>query len=254
MLNTIRNVDCLIGMKDIADGSVDAIICDLPYEVLNKSNRNASWDNQIDLNELWKQYLRVTKPNAPIILFAQGLFTARLILSNEKMFRYTLVWQKGRPTGFLNAKKMPMRSHEDIVVFYQNLPTYNPQMRKGDSHSRGNGIHKTTNQCYGSFEEVKDTQRKESDLCYPTSVLHFDKEHDSDTWHPTQKPLDLIRYLIRTYTNEGDTVLDNCMGSGTTALACIMEKRNFIGFEMNEEYCRKANDRIKRHQSQLTLF
>jgi len=269
-LDKIYNEDCLIGMQRIPDGSVDCIICDLPYEVLHKDNENVLWDRVIPLEPLWEQFLRVTKENAPIVLFCQGMFTAQLMMSQPKIWRYNLIWEKGRATGFLNANRMPMRSHEDIAVFYRKLPTYNPQFRDGDSHPQGNGIHKQTNQCYGEFKHVESERHKvgkTSDYdkgsikvvpptgkCFPASVVRFDKEHKGDTWHPTQKPVDLIRWLIRTYSNEGDTILDATMGSGTTAIACHREHRHFIGFELNKEYYDKALKRIKLEQQQLTLF
>ena len=248
----IYNMDCLEGMKHIPDGSIDAIICDLPYGVLNSESEGGGWDSIIPFKPLWDQYLRIAKPTAPIILFGSGMFTAELMLSKPNLWRYNLIWEKGRISGFLNANRMPLRSHEDIAVFYWKLPTYNPQMQKGDSHGRGKGYHEQTNKCYGSFKETKNIEPKE--LVYPKSVLHFGKEHSEDTWHPTQKPVDLLRYLIRTYSNEGDTILDNCMGSGTTAVACIKEKRHFIGFELNKEYFDKACKRIDAERRQLTLF
>ena len=213
-LDRIYNMDCLEGMKLIPDGSVDAVICDPPYEVLHKNNKKVQWDRVIPFEPLWEHYLRITKRNAPIILFGQGMFTAQLMMSQPKIWKYNLIWEKGRATGFLNANRMPMRSHEDIVVFYRSQPIYNPQKRKGDSHPRGNGIHKHTNQCYGKFKEQKQKVGATYDYahikvveptgeCFPMSVLHFNKEHTSDTWHPTQKPVDLLRYLVRTYSNEG---------------------------------------------------
>lgn len=152
MLNTIYNEDCLEGMKRIPDGSVDAIICDLPYEVLHRNNPHAQWDRIIPFEPLWKQYLRVAKDNAPILLFGQGMFTAQLMMSKPKLWRYNLVWDKCRVTGFLNANRIPLRCHEDIAVFYRSLPAYHPQYFDGvPNHSRGNGKHKQTNQCYGSY-------------------------------------------------------------------------------------------------------
>ena len=152
-LNKIYNEDCLEGMKRIPDGSVDCIVCDLPYEVLNKGNEKAQWDNIIPMEPLFKEYWRISKPNAPVILFGQGMFTAQLMMAEPDTWRYNLIWQKDRPTGFLNAKRMPMRSHEDIAVFYRALPTFNPQMRQGSpSHSRGYKTGKQKgNACYGSY-------------------------------------------------------------------------------------------------------
>ena len=255
-LDTIYNEDCLQGMKRIPDGTIDAVICDLPYGVLNGESEGGSWDTIIPFEPLWAEYRRVCKPTAAIVLFAQGMFTADLMHSNPKMWRYNLIWKKGdRASGFLNANRMPLRNHEDIVIFYDKLPTYNPQMRTGfPNHTRGHGGGKLKNGCYGKFDpwarsEVITTEK------FPLSIIDIAKEHDvNKQFHPTQKPVDLLRYLVLTYTNEGDTVLDNCMGSGTTAIACIKERRHFIGFELSKEYFDKAVRRIKAEQAQLTLF
>ena len=253
-INKIYNEDCLEGMKKIDDGSIDCIICDLPYEVLNKSNKNAKWDNMIPLDKLWEQYNRIIKDNGAIVLFCQGMFTAQLMMSNPSMWRYNLIWKKGnRSTGFLNAKRMPLRIHEDIVVFYKKLPTYNPQKVKGaKNHSRGYMKNEQKNQCYGDFDP-RGSKDDLSGMKYPTSIIDVDKEHGK-TFHPTQKPVELISYLVKTYTNEGDLVLDNCMGSGTTAVSCIGENRNFIGFELNKEYFDKAVKRIEDEKSVIRLF
>lgn len=265
-IDKIYNEDCLVGMNAIPDKSIDCIICDLPYGVLNRRNKSAQWDNIIPFEPLWEQYERVIKDNGAIVLFAQGMFTAQLMMSNPKLWRYNLIWDKiNRSTGFLNANRCPLRIHEDIVVFYKSQPTYNPQFTFGQvNHKRGgagNGIMKAStsgegvssarNRCYGNFAvtETRITNEK-----YPTSIIRVDKEHDGNYHHPTQKPVNLIRWLVRTYTNEGDLVLDNCMGSGTTAVACIKEKRHFIGYEITKEYFDIAQERIKQEQSQLTLF
>lgn len=253
-LNRIYNEDCLEGMKRIPGGSVDCIICDLPYEVLNKGNKHAQWDRLIPFDKLWEQYERIIKSNGAICLFAQGMFTAKLMTSNEKLWRYNLIWQKGgRCSGFLNAKKMPLREHEDISIFYKNLPTYNPQMTKCEpyqrNHSRGKMEKEPTNRCYGNFGRPEDII---TDLKYPKSILNFQRPHPQI--HPTQKPVSLVEWLIKTYTNEGETILDNCMGSGTTAIAAIRTKRNFIGFELQKEYFDIAIKRIKDELQQLQLF
>ena len=292
-IDKIYNEDCLVGMKAIPDKSIDCIICDLPYGVLSRKNKSAQWDNIIPFEPLWEQYERVIKNNGAIVLFAQGMFTAQLMMSNPKMWRYNLIWDKiNRSTGFLNANRCPLRIHEDIVVFYKSQPTYNPQFTFGQvNHKRGgagngigewykqnksgggiwtddkrrqeegrgydltgkrrDGVSGARNGCYGNFAvtETKITNEK-----YPTSIISVDKEHDGNYHHPTQKPINLIRWLVRTYTNEGDLVLDNCMGSGTTAVACIKEKRHFIGYEITKEYFDIAQERIKQEQSQLTLF
>lgn len=253
--------DCLELMDGIGDKSVDCILCDLPYEVLHKNNPHAQWDRIIPFEPLWEQYERIIKDNGAIILFAQGMFTARLMTSNPKLWRYNLVWDKQRVTGFLNANRMPMRCHEDICVFYKSLPTYNPQYTKGEpNHSRGNGTHKETNQCYGKhkgtvYDHVARSESTVPDgMKLPRSIISIRKEHESSVVHPTQKPVDLMRYLISTYTNEGDLVLDNCVGSGTTAVAAIKEKRHFIGMEKNEEYFNIAQRRIKNELQNPTLF
>jgi len=255
-LDRIYNMDCLEGMKQIPDGTIDAVICDLPYGVLNGESEGGSWDTIIPFEPLWAEYRRVCKPTAAIVLFAQGMFTADLMHSNPKMWRYNLIWKKGdRASGFLNANRMPLRNHEDIVVFYDKLPTYNPQMRTGfPNHTRGHGGGKLKNGCYGKFDpwarsEVITTEK------FPLSIIDIAKEHDvNKQFHPTQKPVDLLRYLVLTYTNEGDTVLDNCSGSGTTAVACVKEKRHFICFEKDETYWKKSVERVKNEQRQLTLF
>ena len=253
-IDNIYNMDCLEGMKQIPDGTIDAVICDLPYGVLNRGNHDAQWDIVIPLDKLWEQYKRIYKPTAVVVLFGQGMFTADLMHSNRKWWRYNIVWDKVRTTGFLNANRMPLRCHEDIVVFYDQLPTYNPQMEKCPphlrNHSRGPRKDDRTNRCYGTFKYAEPFMADEK---YPRSILTYPNIVQSN-WHPTQKPVALLRYLVLTYTNEGDTVLDNCMGSGTTAIACIKERRHFIGFELSKEYFDKAVRRIKAEQAQLTLF
>ena len=250
-IDKIYNEDCLEGMKRIADGAVDCIITDLPYEVLNDGNPNAQWDKMIPLDKMWEQFNRVIKDDGAILLFGQGMFTADLMQSNRKMWRYNLIWDKCRPGGFLNANRMPLRQHEDIVVFYKTLPTYNPQMIKdGQKHHRGDQSSKANN-VYGKFKTM---ERSFSDEKYPISIIPFLKEVKAGmTNHPTEKPVDLLRYLILTYSNEGDTILDATIGSGTTAVAALMEKRHFIGFETNKEYFDKAVERVARERRQLTL-
>lgn len=237
--------DCLELMKNIPDKSVDAVICDLPYEVLNKGNKHAQWDKMIPLDKLWEQYNRVIKDNGAIILFGQGMFTAQLMVSNPKMWRYNLIWQKGgRCSGFLNAKKMPLREHEDIMIFYKQLPTYNPQMVKCNpeqrNHSRGKQEKDATNRCYGNFHKTKDIILDEK---YPKSILNFKRPHPQI--HPTEKPVLLIEWLIKTYTNNGEVVLDNTMGSGTTGVACVNTGRKFIGIELDDNYFKIALKRIR---------
>lgn len=236
--------DCLVEMKNISGKGIDMILCDLPYGQLNKSNKSAAWDVVLSFEPLWKQYKRIIKDNGAIVLFAQGMFTAKMMMSNTKMWRYNLIWQKGgRCSGFLNAKRQPLREHEDICVFYKKQPTYNPQMTKclphQRNHSRGKMIKEQTNRCYGKFGKAEDII---TDLKYPRSILNFKRPHPQI--FPTQKPVALLEYLIKTYTNEGDTVLDNCMGSGSCGVAAVNTGRKFIGIELDENYFNIAKQRI----------
>lgn len=254
MINLIKG-DCLLEMQNIPDKSVDMVLCDLPYEVLHKNNPHARWDRKIPFEKLWELYNRVIKDNGAIVLFAQGMFTAELMMSSPKMWRYNLVWDKiNRPTGFLNANRQPLRIHEDICVFYKMQPTYNPQFTRGKkNHSRGKcgkGIGGGKNRCYGEFKQTEVVLTNEK---YPNSIIKAPKEH-KNFFHPTQKSVALLEYLIKTYSNEGDTILDNTMGSGSTGVACVNTKRNFIGIELNEEYFAIAEKRIKEAQQQPTLF
>lgn len=254
--NEIYLGDCLELMPQIEEKSVDLILCDLPYGVLNQRNKHAQWDSIIPFEPLWEQYKRLIKDTGIIVLFAQGMFTAQLMMSNPKMWRYNLVWNKVLKTGFLNATRMPLRQHEDICVFYKKLPTYNPQMTKCEphkrNHSKGNGQHIEVNRCYGSYVE---TPTIISDEKFPTSIIREPKQHiKGKSYHPTEKPVGLLRYLIRTYTNENDVVLDNTMGSGSTCVAAIKEKRRYIGIEKDEKYFRIANKRIEQEKMQLNLF
>ena len=237
--------DCLKIMCNIPNKSIDMILCDLPYGVLNKKNKHAAWDVLIPFEPLWEQYKRIIKGNGAIVLFSQGMFTARLMISNPNMWRYNLVWQKGgRCSGFLNAKKQPLREHEDICVFYKKQPTYNPQMVKCEphqrNHSRGKMEKEQTNRCYGNFGKAEDII---TDLKYPKSILNFKRPHPQI--HPTEKPVALLEWLIKTYTNDSDTVLDNCMGSGSTGLAAMNTKRKFIGIEIESNYYNIAKNRIE---------
>lgn len=243
-LDKIYNEDCLVGMQRIPDKSIDAIICDLPYGVLNRSNQQAKWDEVIPLSPLWVQYERIIKDNGVIILFGQGMFAAQLMVSNPTLFRYNLVWDKQRVSNFLNVKRQPLRQTELISVFYKNQSTYHPQMRfvpNSRNHSRGTCQGKMTNRCYGKMKKATDFI---SDEKYPTDLISIPKRV-SKALHPTEKPVSLIEYLIRTYTNEGDVVLDNCLGSGTTAVAAINTKRHYLGFEINREYFDVAGKRIE---------
>ena len=252
-MNNIQlyNGDCLEIMKNIPDNSVDLILCDLPYGI----TRN-KWDSIIPLNKLWEQYKRITKENCAICLFADGMFMAKLMTSNPKMWRYNLVWNKVLSSGFLNANRMPLRTTEEIVVFYNKQPIYNPQKTKGTpNHSKGKAVNKTSddegrvNNNYGKYTIV-DNNKELGDMKHPTSLITFSKPHPSVSLHPTEKPVHLCEWLIKSYTNENMTVLDNCMGSGSTGVACVNTNRNFIGIELDENYFNIAKERIEQVQNE----
>lgn len=238
-INNIYNIDCIEGMKQIKDGIVDMIFCDLPYGVTTKNK----WDTVIPPELLWDQYQRIIKPNGAILLFGQGKFTAKMMMSNEKWHKYNIIWKKVLPSGFLNANRQPLREHEDIMVFYNKQPTYNPQKVKGKPcHKKGKAVGKNNddvlnNHNYGDFKVIE----TEGDMKFPTSIWEFPKPHPSIAIHPTEKPLELCRYAIRTYTNKDGLILDNCCGSGTIPLAAMIEKRNYIG--MDNGICEKKNSK-----------
>jgi hypothetical protein len=228
-------------MKDIPDKSIDMILCDLPY-----GTTQCKWDSIIPFELLWGQYRRVIKPNGAIVLTAMQPFTSALVMSNPKMFKYDWTWKKPRGTGHLNAKRQPMRDKEDVLVFSDGVPVYNPQYSKGGPYSKMKGGRTTrdsTADCYGSFYNGAEYRNDNKGFRYPKQVIEFGVV-ERNTLHPTQKPVPLFEYLIRTYTNEGEIVLDNCMGSGTTAIACINTGRNFIGIELDETYFNIAQKRI----------
>ena len=244
-IDNIYNMDCLEGMKQIPDGTIDAVICDLPY-----GTTACAWDSVIPFDKLWAQYRRICKPNAAIVLFGREPFSTQIRMSNLKEYRYDWIWIKTQGVNFVQVKRMPLQTHELISVFIGGKDRiYNPQGLRRCHKVKSNGNGKFGNIVSDKGHSESYVQEWEN---YPTSILDFD--NDPDSWHPTQKPVDLLRYLVLTYTNEGDTVLDNCMGSGTTAIACIKERRHFIGFELSKEYFDKAVRRIKAEQAQLTLF
>ena len=246
----LYNGDCLEIMKDISDKSVDMILCDLPY-----GTTKCKWDKIIPFEPLWKQYRRIIKDNGAILLFSSQPFTTDLIVSNRKMFRYEIVWQKTLPMGFLNANKMPLKNHENILVFYKHLPTYNPiktaVTRSDLGRKRKNG---GKPQQYGEFRNAGWVYEEKGER-YPTDVIKFSNWNGAlfgktvnATKHPTQKPVPILEYLIKTYTNENDTVLDNCMGSGSTGVACVNTNRDFIGIELDKDYFNIAKQRITGNQ------
>ena len=233
----LRQGDCLELMKDIPDKSIDLILCDLPYG----TTRN-KWDSVIPLDKLWEQYSRIIKDNGAIVLFSQMPFTAELVHSNLNLFKYEWIWQKENGTGFLNAKKMPLKIHENIKIFYKKPPTYNPQMRKGfKPYSQRSGRGSSN---YGEqirVQTINDGER------YPIDIIEF--KRDKEKLHPTQKPVALLEYLIKTYTNdgEGETVLDNCAGSMSTVIASINTNRNCIAIEKDKNYFEISKKRVIEH-------
>lgn len=227
--------DCLELMKDIPDKSIDMILCDLPY-----GTTACRWDEVIPFEPLWEQYERIIKDNGAIVLFGSQPFTTKLIASNLKNYKYQWYWKKNKPSNHLNAKRQPLRNIEDICVFYKRQPTYNPQMVKRDVAITGTDY--GTQTTYGA---TKGGYTKTYTHKYPVNLLEFDRDTQL---HPTQKPVALLEYLIKTYTNEGETVLDNCMGSGSTGVACINTNRNFIGIELDDKYFEIAKERIESHE------
>lgn len=242
-INEIYNEDCLEGMKRIDDNTVDLILTDLPYGVTQNPK-----DKPIPMEELWQQYKRIIKENGVICLFAQGKFYIDLVNSNREMFRYDLIWDKVLTSGFLNANRQPLRRHEQIAIFYKKSPTYNPQFSIGKPlHGKGkNYINKNAeNNNYGKFKSIEDV-RKGSTKKYPTSILQFSKSHPTIATHPTEKPIQLLEYLIKTYSSENDLVLDSCIGTGNVIIACQNTRRNYIGFEIDKEYYNKAVERTEK--------
>lgn len=259
-LNKIYNTDCIgeKGMCLVPDKSIDMILCDLPYGTTQNK-----WDVVIDPVKMWVEYERIIKDDGAIILTAAQPFTSILVMSNPKLFRYDLTWNKVKISGFLNAGKMPLRQHEDILVFYKKTPVYNPQKLYSVPIKKIRTDNTKSSSNYGSYHN--DIKSEPDGLRHPTSIISVSAwsgvifgqtSSKGRTKHPTEKPVDLFRYLIKTYSNEGDTVLDNCMGSGTTAIACLMENRNYIGFENDTEhgYYPASLNRIEQHASQQSIF
>ena len=254
--NIIYFDDCLNGMKDIPDKSINMILCDLPY-----GTTACSWDIVIPFDKLWEQYKRIIKDNAAIVLFGSQPFTTDLINSNREWFKYEWIWDKVQPTGQLTAKYMPMKLHENICIFGKKIK-YIPQMEKREKKNiRINAVKNKNNQTNKiSQKHIGGVNNKYSKnynpfLVNPKTILTFSKQPDrKGNKHPTQKPEKLFSYLVKTYTNENDIVLDNCMGSGTTAISCLKTNRKYIGYEMNKEYYDIACKRIKNYTDQLRMF
>lgn len=262
-LDQVIEGDCLEVMKDIPSKSIDIILCDLPYGITQNH-----WDSVIPFDQLWEHYERVIKDSGVIALTSQGLFTAHLMLSNPKLFKYKITWVKSKPTNFLNAKKQPLRKHEDVCIFYKNQPSYNPQMTYGEPYNKGF----RKDQLTGSYGNFKTIEVKSNGERYPTDVVYFKTaESEGKVYHPTQKPVELGRYLIRTFTKENDVVLDNTCGSGSFLVSAVLEGRKFIGIEKNQEVylfktkkidyigvckqrIKEAEEQFKAESSKLKLF
>ncbi len=226
-VNKVIEGDCLEVMDNIPPRSIDMVLCDLPYGTTQNN-----WDSVIPLDELWKQYERIIKDNGVIVLTGQGIFTAQLMLSNPKLFKYKIVWMKSKSTNFLNAKKQPLRRHEDICIFYKKQPLYNPEMTPGEPYNKGF----RKDQLTGSYGDFKTIEVKSNGDRYPTDVIYFKTaESEGEVFHPTQKPVELGRYFIRTFTRPGDIILDNTCGSGSFLVSAVLEGRKFIGIEKNQE-------------------
>lgn len=235
-MNIIYHGDCIEGIKNLPNNSVDMVLTDPPYGTTQNK-----WDSIVDMNLFWKEIKRVTKENSAILLFSQMPFTAIAVMSNSKMFRYEWICEKHNPTGFLNAKRMPLKCHENVLVFYEKLPTYNPQMIQGKQHYRGND-RKRTSTNYKLFSPTYSI----SNEYYPRDVIKVNWKESIRGLHPTQKPVSLCEYFIKTYSNKGDIILDPFIGSGTTAVAAVNTGRKCIGFEKEEEYFEIAKNRLEK--------
>ena len=237
--------DCLERMKEIPDGSIDMILCDLPF-----GTTACKWDTIIPFEPLWEQYNGIIKDNGAIALFGSQPFTSKLVMSNIKMFKYEWIWDKKIPSGMSYARFQPMRQHEDVLIFCKGKTIYNPQMIKRDKPIKGGGMSKgetTNNQNLVALKKTYDYKN-------PTSIIKFDKIRKGSLY-PTQKPVALLEYLIKTYSTDGDLILDNCMGSGSTGVACVNTNRKFIGIELDEKYydisCKRITDAINEKKQSL---
>ena len=243
MTYQLHQGDCLEVMKQIPDKSVDMILCDLPYGVTGRKSESSKWDNIIPFEEMWEHYNRIIKPNGAIVLFGREPFTSKLLSSNYKGYKHKLVWNKKQSGSFQNAKYMPLQIEEDILVFTSKgeRVNYYPIMRKGKMRKKGGcKIKNRVTNDIGYSENYNDEY-------YPVNILEFPNTRKGNI-HPTQKPVPLLEYLIKTYSNENEVVLDNCMGSGSTGIACLNTNRKFIGIELDKEYFEKAKNRIENHE------
>lgn len=245
----LYNEDCFETTKRIETGSIDLLLQDTPFGCTQNE-----WDIKPDFAKMWLEWERITKPNAAMVFFGTQPFASELILSRAGLFRYDIVWNKSHATGFLNAQRMPLRSHEHILVFYRSLPTYNPIIKdKPLKNIRPLTVKNRDTSNYGEFDSG-DHRTIPINKEYPKSIWNVSSANKTETWHPTEKPVKLLRELVMTYSNKNETVFDGYSGSGTTAIACIMEGRNFIGAELNKEYYEKSMKRINLERNQTTIF
>ncbi len=235
-INEIICCDCLEALPGFPSNSIDMILSDLPYGVTQNSK-----DVKLDLVKLWDEYKRVIKPGGNIVLTSQFPFTLELIETNRAWFRYDLIWSKGVVTGFLNANRQPLRTHEHVLIFYEKLGTYNPQKRAGKKNHGKNSNKKNKN--YGDFDCV-DSSEKLGPWKHPKSILEYDRGTSTKLIHPTQKPVRLFEFLVKSYSNENEIVLDTCIGSGTTAVACVMSNRKYIGIDIDQKWVDYTNKRL----------
>lgn len=235
-INNVIKGDSIKTMQKISDKSIDLILCDLPY-----GHTQNNWDSVIPLPKLWKEYKRIIKDNGAILLTSSGMFTAELMMSNPNMYKYKIIWEKSKATNFLNAKKQPLRKYEEICVFYKKQPTYNPQMSVGIPYNKGT----RKNQLTGSYGLFSPSEVKSEGTRYPIDLIYFKTaESEGKVYHPTQKPIDLGRYLVKTYSNLGDTILDNTCGSGSFLVSALLEGRNFIGIDKDIDSNRFKDDKV----------
>jgi len=247
LINQVICGDCLEIMKDIPDKSIDMILCDLPY-----GTTACKWDTIIPFEPLWEQYKRIIKDNGAIVLTASQPFTSALVMSNPDMFRYEWIWEKHKGTNIFNAYKMPLKIHENVCVFYKKQCLYNPQKLDGFKDCRRGSHNKRKAGVFGEEEPINYSDKHEPTKRLPISIQKFSNHNQKkNSFHPTQKPVALFEYLIKTYTNEGDLVLDNCAGSGTTGVACKNLNRNYILIEKEPEYIDIINKRLKETQTKL---
>ena len=243
------NMDCIEGMKLIDSGTVDLILTDLPYGITQ-----CEWDKVVPLDLFWEQAKRIIKDNGAIVLTAKQPFTTDLINSNREWYRYNLVWVKNISTGFYNAKVMPLQTHEDICIFYKHKPTYNPQMETGFERKVSKASSKRKCQSAEIYNKAICTKDYDSTERYPISLLYFESDKYKNSLHPTQKPVAMFEYLIKTFSNEGNLVVDCCGGSNTTGVACHRTRRRYIGFEKEKKFFDIGTERIKSEVEQISMF